>query len=225
MRWIWCVTWVLLGCDPKSEEAARGAASAAAERAASAAATAAEQAASAASTVAGHAASAVASAAGDATRRLNAELATLGEGAAARVDAELKAWLEGVSGDDLLDRITKGASSATGLAKTAAPLAKAVETDATVLPIVRPVGGSTADIDEAIGDMPRTEVIDGVTVGFRQLTLVDNDQHLSEKGYLVLWRRGDYLLGFVYRSKREVKLDVLVAETPKLMKAVSRATP
>lgn len=81
------------------------------------------------------------------------------------------------------------------------------------------------DVDAAIGDMPRTEVIDGVTVGFKQLASLDTDKQLTEKAYLVLWRKDDHLVGFVYRSRKEIVLGAVVREAPALVRAVRGATP
>ena len=105
-------------------------------------------------------------------------------------------------------------------------LRKAVDSDTAVEPIFQEVedGGRTAaDVDAAIGDMPRTEVIEGVTVGFKQMDELSEHRSLKERGYLVMWRQGDHLVGFVYRSRREIDIDKVVSEAPRLVKLVQSA--
>ena len=77
-------------------------------------------------------------------------------------------------------------------------------------------------VDKAIGDMPRVEVVDGVTVGFRQMDQVDTSTRVKERGYLVMWRHENHLVGFVYRSTRTINVDQLVAETPRLIELTQR---
>jgi hypothetical protein len=76
-------------------------------------------------------------------------------------------------------------------------------------------------VDQDIADMPRTEVIDGVTVGFKRVRELSNSEKVDEDAYLVLWRRDDEIVGFVYQKKSRIDLDALVKETPRLMKLVS----
>jgi hypothetical protein len=105
-------------------------------------------------------------------------------------------------------------------------LRKAVDSDTSIDPIYQEVqdGGRTAaELDAAIGDMPRTEVIGGVTVGFQQIDELSEHRSLKERGYLVAWRQGDHLVGFVYRSRREIDIDKVVAEAPRLVKLVQAA--
>ena len=80
-----------------------------------------------------------------------------------------------------------------------------------------------AAADKAIGGMPRVEVIDGVKIGFRQLDKSDAASSVSERGFLVLWRRDDRLIGFVYRTRRAIDIERLVAEVPKLIAVVNAA--
>lgn len=77
--------------------------------------------------------------------------------------------------------------------------------------------------DQAIGDMPKTEVVDGLQVGFRDLHSTDTGKKLDERGVLVIWRRDDKLIGFVYRSKREIDFDKIVSEAPRLIRAFDAA--
>jgi hypothetical protein len=106
-------------------------------------------------------------------------------------------------------------------------LRKAVDSDTAIEPIYQEVedGGRTAaDVDAAIGDMPRKEVIEGVTVGFKRMDELSEQRSLKERGYLVMWRQGDHLVGFVYRSRREIDIEKMVAEAPRLVKLVQTAT-
>jgi hypothetical protein len=101
---------------------------------------------------------------------------------------------------------------------------KVVDSDHMLEPIYQEVDeGDTAEVDKAIGDMPRVEVIDGLTIGFQQLDEKSADAMVKERGYLVTWREGDHLIGFVYRSKRTIDLEALVAETPRIVELVRKA--
>ena len=73
-----------------------------------------------------------------------------------------------------------------------------------------------ADLD----GMPRVELIDGLSVGFKQLSSVDLGRTSSESAYLVMWRQHDRLIGFVFRSRRDVALADLVREAPRLVALV-----
>ncbi len=74
--------------------------------------------------------------------------------------------------------------------------------------------GARAALDRAIGQMPRVEVIDGLTVGFSPQ---------SKRQYLVVWRQGDALVGFVYTSLVDRIIDDVVARAPGLVKLVRDA--
>lgn len=95
----------------------------------------------------------------------------------------------------------------------------AVDSDTTIKPIYQKLDDAEAmkNTDAAIGDMPRREVINGLTVGFKDLTLMESSVRTTESGYLVVWRRDDHLYGFVYRSKRSIDFETLIAETPRLI--------
>ncbi len=71
--------------------------------------------------------------------------------------------------------------------------------------------------------MPRTEVVDGLKIGFKQMDETTNTHQIKERGYLVTWRDGDRLYGFVYRSKRSIDIDKLVADTPRLLRLAKAA--
>jgi hypothetical protein len=97
-------------------------------------------------------------------------------------------------------------------------LSSAVESDRVIEPIFQEIEeGKTSEVDAAIAEMPRTEVIDGLTVGFKQLDEKSTDRMVTERGYLVTWRQDDHLIGFVYRSKETIDIEKLVAETPRLV--------
>ncbi len=102
-------------------------------------------------------------------------------------------------------------------------LADAVDSDRAIEPIFQKIDDDPAKVDKAIGDMPRVEAIDGVTVGFKQMDSLDADQSVKERGYLVMWRHDEHLVGFVYRSKRTIDLKALVAETPRLIALTQQA--
>ena len=96
-------------------------------------------------------------------------------------------------------------------------------------PVYQPIGApgddpetGNAKADAAIKDMGRVEVVDGVSVGFKDLTSTSTRERVSERGYLVLWRKDDHLVGFVYRSRKTIDLEKLVAEAPKLLGLVDR---
>lgn len=68
-----------------------------------------------------------------------------------------------------------------------------------------------ATLDASIANMPRAEVIDGVTVGYRA--------H-SKRQYLVLWRKGNYLVGFVYTSLTDIALEEIMKRAPALVRMI-----
>ena len=68
-------------------------------------------------------------------------------------------------------------------------------------------------IDRAIGNMPRVEVIDGLTVGFRAFT---------KRQFLVVWRRDDRLVGFVYTSLIDVAIEHVVEQAPRIIGLVGK---
>jgi len=82
---------------------------------------------------------------------------------------------------------------------------------------------STEKADQAIAAMPRVEVIDGLTIGFKDLTSTTAKERIKESGYLVIWRTDDHLIGFVYRSRQTVDIDKLVADAPRLIALVRAA--
>lgn len=104
-------------------------------------------------------------------------------------------------------------------------LNEAVDEETAVEPIYQKIEppNSAPKVDAAIENMPRVEIIDGVTVGFRQLDGMDTSKITKERAYLVTWRKEDRVIGFVYRTKRTIDLELLVKETPRLMKLMTQA--
>jgi hypothetical protein len=106
-------------------------------------------------------------------------------------------------------------------------LSAAIDTDTAIEPIYQEVAGGPnelalrrAEADAAIRGMTRVEPIEGVQVGFKQLSSLDLGKQVSESAYLVMWRQDDRLVGFVLRSRREVAFDGLVREAPRLVALV-----
>ena len=110
-------------------------------------------------------------------------------------------------------------------AEIAESASKVIDTEHLIEPIYQEVeDGDGADVDKAISDMPRVEVIDGLTIGFKQLDETSAEAVVKERGYLVTWREGNHLIGFVYRSKKTIDLEALVAETPRIVSLVRSTT-
>lgn len=106
-------------------------------------------------------------------------------------------------------------------------LVAAIDTDTAIEPIYQEVaGGSTelalrrAEADAAIRGMARVEPIEGLEVGFKQLSSLDAGTSVSESAYLVMWRQDDRLVGFVFRSRRAIAIDQLVRDAPRLVALV-----
>jgi hypothetical protein len=109
-------------------------------------------------------------------------------------------------------------------------LAGAIDADTRIEPIYQEVSGASpelaarrAEADGLISTMPRVEVIDGLQVGFKDLSSLDVRRQTSEQAYLVVWRQDDRLIGFIYRSRRSVDLVTLVGLAPRLIGLVRSA--
>jgi hypothetical protein len=100
-----------------------------------------------------------------------------------------------------------------------------VDGDVDIEPIVQNLDDeqAQADLDARIKDMPRVETIDGVDVGFKDVTQWDSGGRQTESAYLILWRRENRLFGLIYRSNKRIHIDKLVAEAPRLIGLVSGA--
>lgn len=136
-----------------------------------------------------------------------------------KLSADARALVESTAKQSA-DGIAKTVSSGAQLAPQAWEIAKvingAVDEQTVIEPIVQKADDKAA-LDASVGRMPRVEVIEGVQVGFHQLDSTTTDKAVKERGYLVLWRRDDKLVGFVYRSRREIDIDALVKVAPRLV--------
>lgn len=129
------------------------------------------------------------------------------------------------SGEGVEGLLAKGEQLAPIAADIGKTLRGAVESDFDIEPIVQKLDDpqAQAELDERIKDMPRVETINGFDVGFKDMTRWDSGGRETESAYLILWRRGDRLLGLVYRSRQRIHMDKLVAEAPRLVALVSGA--
>lgn len=140
-----------------------------------------------------------------------------------------KAWLrQRSSGDNAAGEVeavvAKGAQLAPVAVDAAGVLNAAVDDETAIEPIYQKVPqGEEAKLDASIAAMPRVEVVEGVKIGFKKLDLIETDKVVKEQAVLVLWRKDDTLLGFLYRSKRTIDLDKLVKEAPRLIKLTEGA--
>ena len=181
----------------------------------------------------------------DTTKRTTDKVVSTGKDAAdkgkALYDSAARAWADIPGTGELSDTAKGWLATATDEAtievvvregKQVAPVAMeiaesvsgAIDSDTAIEPIYQVVEeGQTEEVDAAIADMPRTEVVDGLTLGFKQIDETSNAKSVKERGYLVTWRDGDHLYGFVYRSKRTIDIDKLVADAPRLLKLARAA--
>lgn len=132
---------------------------------------------------------------------------------AAASDGGIEAWL--AKGKQL-------APVAVDIAKT---LHSAIDSEVDIEPIVQKLDNeqSAAELDARIQDMPRIATINGLDVGFKDVSQWDARGHESQSSYLILWRRDDQLLGLIYRSRKRVHIDQLITEAPRLLSLVSGA--
>ncbi|MEM9452574.1 MAG: hypothetical protein AAGF11_00245 [Myxococcota bacterium] len=148
-----------------------------------------------------------------------------------RPDGELsqtaQAWLENkakqTTETDIETIIVAGVQLAPIALEASRVLADSVDSNTVIEPIFQKIDDDPAKIDAAIGNMPRVEALDGVTVGFEQMDQLDARTSVKQRGYLVMWRHEQHLVGFVYRSTRTIDIDALVAETPRLVKLTQQA--
>jgi hypothetical protein len=130
-----------------------------------------------------------------------------------------KGWLASVTDEATIETVVR---EGTQIAPVALEIGKslhdAIDSDTAIEPIFQKIEEGDEDkVDAAISDMPRTEVVDGLKIGFKQLDETTNAHMVKERGYLVTWRDGDRLYGFVYHSKRTIDVDKLVADAPRLL--------
>jgi hypothetical protein len=113
--------------------------------------------------------------------------------------------------------VTKGVQIAPVAVEIAKVANQAVDDETAIEPVYQKIEpGGEAKLDESIKAMPRVELINGTTVGFKKLDSIENAKITKEQAVLVLWRKGDYLVGFLYRSKRTIDLELVIKETPRL---------
>ncbi len=136
------------------------------------------------------------------------------------LSATAKGWLATATDDDTIEAVVReGTQIAPVAVEIGRTLHAAIDSDTAIEPIFQKVPeGESEQVDAAIADMPRTEVVDGLKIGFKQFDETTNSRQIKERGYLVTWRDGDRLYGFVYRSKRTIDIDKLVADTPRLLR-------
>ncbi|HWB74109.1 MAG TPA: hypothetical protein VG755_04120 [Nannocystaceae bacterium] len=134
-------------------------------------------------------------------------------------------WLSSTTDDvDIKKVLAKGAQVAPVALEIAKTVNAAVDSETAIEPIYQSLDGrDPAEVDKAISSMARVEVIDGLKVGFNQLSRTDASTKVDETAYLVTWRHEDHLVGFVYRTKRTIDIDMLVKEAPRLIKMTKAA--
>lgn len=100
-----------------------------------------------------------------------------------------------------------------------------VDSETKIEPIVQNLDDAEAqaELDARIKDMPRVETIDGVDVGFKDVSQWDAAGRETDSAYLILWRKDNRLLGLVYRSHKRINVDKVIAEAPRLLSLVSGA--
>ena len=136
-----------------------------------------------------------------------------------------KGWLAAVTDEQTIETVVReGKQIAPVAVEIGKSLHDAIDSDTAIEPIFQKIEPGDADkVDAAISDMPRTEVVDGLKIGFKQLDETTNSHMVKERGYLVTWRDGDRLYGFVYHSKRTIDVDKLVADAPRLLRLAKAA--
>lgn len=163
-----------------------------------------------------------AEAVGDKAKALVEDLPDSGE-----LSERSKGWLETAedAGEGIEGVITKGTQLAPVAFEIGKVVNESVDKDMAIEPIYQEIGDdkAKAELDEKLAKMPKTQEIDGVKLGFKQLTETSSEKKVTEKAYLVIWRRDDHLVGFIYRTRSEVDIDKLIAETPRLFKLIDGA--
>ena len=118
--------------------------------------------------------------------------------------------------------LTKGQQIAPVAFDVAKTINSSLEGDVDIEPIIQDLDDADAQqqLDARISDMPRVETINGVQVGFKDVSQWDSGGRETESAYLILWRADKRLIGLVYRSRSRVNIDKLVEEAPRLIAAV-----
>ena len=116
----------------------------------------------------------------DDVRQLWADVSTTGQ-----LSDTANGWLD-EQGGSMGEVIKTGKQVAPVAIEIGKTLDGAVENDRMIEPIFQEIeDGKTPEVDKAIAEMPRTEVIDGLTVGFKHLDEKSTARVVTERGYLV----------------------------------------
>jgi hypothetical protein len=123
------------------------------------------------------------------------------------------------AGDGISATVLKGKQLVPAGLELARVAFEAYDKDVDVEAIYQDIGdpAAQAELDAQINGMPRVETIDGLEVGFRDITNRDASKSTTESAYLVTWRQEDKLVGFIYRSKTEIDIEQLVAAMPTVL--------
>jgi hypothetical protein len=133
------------------------------------------------------------------------------------LSATARSWVSAADSGAIESWVASGTQVMPVAAAIALTLLAAVDSDTVLEPVYQPIedgrviNGKTGDeaVDAAIEQMGRVEVIDGLSIGFNQLSATSTKTRVTESGYLVLWRHEGHLIGFVYRSRKTVDIDLL----------------
>ena len=101
-----------------------------------------------------------------------------------------KAWLEKATDDgeaSIEKALADGEQYAPTALQIASGLSSAVDSDTGFEPIYIKVEDKDT-VDEKIGDMPKVQVVDELTIGLKRVDAWDGLTKNKERGYLVLWR-------------------------------------
>ncbi|MBL4685484.1 MAG: hypothetical protein JKY37_12895 [Nannocystaceae bacterium] len=134
-------------------------------------------------------------------------------------------WLSNAAkqgGRSIENLLIEGETYAPAAMQIGSALASSVNGDSGFEPIYVKVSDRD-DADAKIGDMPKVQVVDNLTIGLKRVDSWEGLTQKKERGYLVLWREDDHLIGFVYRSRREIDLAKVATEVPHLISLVRRS--
>lgn len=155
---------------------------------------------------------------------LDEQLPTSGE-----LSSSAQGWLRETAGDEAADNaeawVLKGKQLTAAAKEVGGTLNAAIDREWACEPILQLVEdpSAQAQLDGLIGDMPRVETIEGLSIGFKNIGGQTATGTQKDRGLLVLWRRDDHLYGFVLRARRKIDMELLVREMPRLMKIVEAA--
>lgn len=123
------------------------------------------------------------------------------------------------SGDGVEAMLGKGEQLVPVAFEVTKSLRSTVDADVDIEPIIQKLDdeNAQAELDRRIADMPRVETIDGVDVGFKDVTKWDSGGRATDSAYLILWRHENRLIGLIYRSHQQIHIDKMVEEAPRLI--------